>query len=109
MQIMLEGVGTGKIIEADGREVTQIVRSQHIQPWEDQIGDLLADHRRTREIDDLVVGLKKLGDYIGLQEKTAPIKVEEEKHRSDLRLVGAMFITGEKFDERFGRKGLERF
>lgn len=101
--IMLKLVGSGKVAEDDGREIVEIVKSEHIQPWEDDIGDLLADYNRTQEADGLITGLKQLRDYIGLQEKTAPIKIQEDVQISELKLIGAMFIMGDNFDENSGK------
>ncbi len=101
----------GEIPKDEGKEAINIIKSEFVRSWEEDISSLLLEHQRSQEISSLLEGIKKLGQWIGIQEKTEPIKIKEEVQRlePDLKLVGAMFITPEKFDESLYKKGLDEF
>ena len=110
-KIVMNAIIQGKIIKDEGKEVIHIIKSEYIQHWAENLNSLLLEYERSEEIESLITGIKKLSQYIGIKEKTEPIKIKEEEQRMepDLKLVGAMFITPEKFDESRGKKGLDKF
>ncbi len=96
-QAVMTGVMEGRIADDEGNDLLSILKSSYIRPWEDEIADLLTEHERTRDMDILSNRIKKIGERIHIEEKPKPIP--EEKIESKLRLIGAMFITGDKFDK----------
>ena len=108
-QVVTEGVIHGGISREDGKSVMKIIKSANLKPWEDEIKDMLAEYRRSKDTGALVAGIKRKGEQIGFDETPKPTSPVEENQELDLRLVGAMFITGERFDLNLGKKGLERY
>lgn len=109
--IIMDGIMDGKITKEEGEEATSIVRSEYVKHWAEDFGRILLDYERSQDIGSLLTGIKKMSKLIGIQEKTESIKTREEEKRldPDLKLVGAMFITGEQFDKEIGWKGLDKF
>ncbi len=92
-KIIIDATINGHITKDDGREVTNIIKSEYVRAWQDDIREYLLDYDRTQDIDSLVSSIKKMSEFIGLQEKTEPIKIKEDIQRAELKLIGAMFIT----------------
>ena len=110
-KIVMNAIMDGKITKHDGKEAINIAKSEYVRSWADDLHSLLLEYQRSQETTSLITGIKKLSQWIGIQEKTEPVKAKEEEQRQepDLKLVGAMFITPEKFDESLGKKGLDNF
>ena len=108
-QIVTDGVIRGSIARQDGRLARKIIKSANLRPWEDEIKDMLAEYRRSNDAVALVAGIKRKGDQIGFEETPRPPSPTDDNKEPELKLVGAMFITGEKFDPDLGRKGLEKY
>ena len=110
-KIVMNAIMDGEIIKDEGREVRNIIESEYLRQWPDDLNSLLLEYQRSQEITSLIAGIKNMGKLIGIQEKTKSIKAKEEGQRlePELKLVGAMFITPEKFDESIGEKGLDKF
>ena len=109
--IIMDSVLGGEITKDEGKEITEIINSEYLRQWPDDLNSLFLEYQRSQEITSLIAGIKKLDQLIGIQEKTQPVKAKEEGQRlePELKLVGAMFITPEKFDESIGEKGLDKF
>ena len=82
----------------DGESVMEVIKSEYVRPWEDRLDDMLSEHSRSGDSASLVSGIKRLGSSIGIKEKKRSEETEEDDADPDLRLVGALFITGDKFD-----------
>ena len=88
----------GKMTADDGESVMEVIKSEYVRPWEDRLDDMLSEHSRSGDSASLVSGIKRLGSSIGIKEKKRSEETEEDDADPDLRLVGALFITGDKFD-----------
>ncbi len=110
-KIIMDAILSGKIVKDDGKGAINTVKSEYVRHWSGDLNSLLSEYNRCQELSGLITGIKKLSEWIGIQEKTDAVKEKEEEQRAepDLKLVGAMFITPEKFDESLGRKGLDKF
>ncbi len=110
-KVVLDAILEGKIIKDEGKETINIIQSEYLRQWPDDLNSLLSEYQRSQDMTSLITGIKKLGGFIGIQEETTPVKAREEGQRQEpeLKLVGAMFITPEKFDESLGEKGLDKF
>ena len=92
-KIILDATINGKITKDEGKDVSSIIKSEYLRSWQEDIREYLSEYNRSQDIDGLVKSIKKMSNYIGLQEKTEPIKDKEDIQRSELKLIGAMFIT----------------
>ena len=86
-----------------------IIKSDYLRSWEGDIRDLLADYRRSNKVKSLITGIKTLGEYIGLKDKTEPVTVTDDDSDIDLKLVGAMFILDEKTKLEPTKAGLDKY
>lgn len=102
--IIMNNVVSGNLSEEEGRTADGIITSEYVRPWDDTLGDLYSDYERTKDIDGLIKGIKKINEYIGIRDKTESIKTKENEDKSKINLIGAMFITGDKFEEKHGNK-----
>ena len=109
--IIMDSVLGGEITKDEGKKITEIINSEYLRQWPDDLNSLLLEYQRSQEITSLITGIKNMDKLIGIQEKTQPVKTKEEGQRlePELKLVGAMFITPEEFDESIGEKGLDKF
>ena len=108
-QTVVEGTMQGVITRQDGKFVTDIIKSANLKPWEDDINYLLAEYKRNNDAGALVAGIKVMGNQIGLVKRPKPARPVASSQGAALKLVGAMFITGEKFDPNLWKKGVERY
>ncbi len=94
-KLIFDAILEGKIIKDEGKKAINIVKSEYIQHWSGDLDSLLSEYRRDPDVVSLISGIKKMGAYIGIQQKTAPIKAKEQDAREslELKLIGAMFIT----------------
>ena len=106
-KIIMDNILQGEIIKDKGKKVIEIIKSEYIRSWSDDLNSLLLDYRRSKEISTLITGIEKLDKWIGLQEKSEPIKQREEQQRIEpnLKLIGAIFITPESEH----KSGLDQF
>ena len=99
----------GYVSKDDGKLVISIIESKYLRSWEDNIRDLLVDYDRSNEVKSLITGIKTLGEYIGLKDKTEPVTVTDDDSNIDLKLVGAMFILDEKTKLEPTKTGLDKY
>ena len=104
---IIDAIMNSSITQDDGESVMSIIKSEYIHPWKDEIHDFLAEYDRSNDITTLVTEIKSLGKHIGLAEKEETIEPVEIPQNVELKLVGAMFITGDTFDPKLGTKGLK--
>ena len=107
-QIIIEQIMNGNITKGAGEAVMRIVKSDYVKPWEDTIHSILAEYERNGDVKAAIAAIDTVGKRIGLDEKPAIMPVEDAQDTS-LKLVGAMFITGDKFDPELGKKGLDMY
>ena len=110
-KIILDAILQGKIIKEDGKNIINIAKSEYIRHWANDLNLILLEYEQSQEIANLITRIKKMSQWIGIQEKTEPIKAKEEEQRieQNLKLIGAMFITPEKFDESQSKERLDKF
>lgn len=106
-QIITNEILAGKITTDDGESVMDVIKSEYLRPWEDSIGDMLAEYERSRDVKSMIDGIIQTGKWIGLENKPKPEEITESVP-SRLKMVGAIFIMGEKFDSIFGRTGMDK-
>lgn len=107
-RIVLDGLRHGRITQQDAEAAMSVARSRNIRPWEDDIAGLLAEYEMGNDPAALVAAIKKKGRFLGYvegQERESNVGVGPE---SDLKIVGAMFITGEAFDPLADKRGVEK-
>ena len=107
-KIILAGIRGGRITKDDGEAAMNIVRSHNIRPWEDDISGLLAEYQKSNDAPALVAAIRQKGQWLGVVEEREQERPAESDQESDLKLVGAMFITGETFDPLADKKGVEK-
>lgn len=105
-QIITNEILTGKITADNGESVMDVIKSEYLRPWEDSIGDMLAEYERSRDVKSMIDGIIQTGKWIGLENKPKSEEITESAP-SSLKMVGAIFIMGEKFDSIFGRTGMD--
>ena len=108
-KIMLDSAKKGIITPQDGGTIRRIIKTPNMRPWEDDIKDMVAEYDRNNDVGALVARIKRKGDQIGFKEESAQVDQVDDSQASDLKLVGAMFITGEIFDPSLGKSGLEKY
>ena len=110
-KIMMGAILNGEIVRDEGKEVIRIAKSEYVRHWADDLNSLLLEYGRDQDTGTLMNGIKRMSEWIGIKEKAEPIRDAEEEQAAELRLklVGAMFITPEKFDDSPGRRGLDKF
>ena len=85
----------------DGETVYQILDSGYARPWTDKLKEFLTDYKRDKNVDSLIFKIKELGKDMGMENPSKEIKnAEPLQGEPGLKLVGAMLITGEKFDSK---------
>ena len=102
--ILFESVMDSKLSEEKNEEMIHILDSEYLRAWGDAIKDYLAEYDRSSDIDLLVNEIKKTGKLIGLKDKPETVTIPKDDKDAILTLVGAMFITGEKFDSELPKK-----
>ena len=108
--ILGKEVGSGNITESDAEEVLHVATSDYIRPWVTDIDQMLAEYQRGKDVGALVSGILALGKHLAIASK--PRESEEvpaEPADVKLQLVGAMFVTGDEFDSKIGKKGLDGY
>ena len=110
-KIILNAILRGEVVKDDGKEAIRIAKSEFVRHWADDLNSLILEYNRSPDLEVLMRGTKRMSEWIGIQEKTEPVKAAEEEQRAEpkLKLVGALFITPEKFDDSLGRTRLDRF
>lgn len=84
----------------DGETVYMILDSGYIKPWTDKLKRFLADYKRDKDVDSLILKVKELGKDVGMEKPEVKKNAEPLRGESDLKLVGAVLITGENFDSK---------
>ena len=107
-RIVLDGIRNGKLTKQDAEATLKIVRSRNIRPWEDDIDGLLAEYRNENDPAALVTAIRKKGKFLGYIEEQTQEANPKAGPEPDLKLVGAMFITGVTFDPLADKKGVEK-
>ena len=107
-KIIIAGIRSGQITKDDGEAAMNIVRSHSIRPWEDDISSLLAEYKRSNDAPALAAAIRQKGLWLGVVEEREWERPAESDQESDLRLVGAMFVTRESFDPLADKKGVEK-
>ena len=97
-QAITTGVSSGDITTVDGESIMDIIKSEYLRPWDDTLNDLLSEYQRSKDSGTLVTGIKKMGQYIGLENKPKSQEPVEDNTNLDLKLVGAMFVMDTKID-----------
>jgi len=107
--IIMDAILDGSVVKDEGKEAIKITKSEYLRPWADDLGSLLSEYERGHDVAGLINGVKKMSQWIGIQEKTEPIRTAEEEQRTEpqLKLVGAIFIMPEEYDG--SGRGLDRF
>ncbi|MCY4491010.1 MAG: C-terminal helicase domain-containing protein, partial [Thaumarchaeota archaeon] len=82
----------------DGEAVDLILDSGYAKPWTDKLKGFFTDYKRDKNVDVLIFKIKELGKDIGVEKSKKIKSVEIQQGEPDLKLVGAMLITGKKFD-----------
>ena len=105
-EIMTEGVSGGKISEEVAEQVLQIIESQDIRAWDDDIKNMVSEYRQDGNVVELMEGIKNIGERLGAEAQPA----QSSAARADpaLTLIGAMFVTGGKFDLDLANRGLKQ-
>lgn len=84
------------ISEETAGAVLRILESDDIRAYDDDIKNLISEYRRTNDMTALVDGMQHIGKQLGVKETAAQNKTALSSQ--DLVLVGAMFVTGDRFD-----------
>lgn len=90
--IITEGVSKGELEMDDAERAISLLNVGHIGSWDHAIGSLLSEYRATERMDDLVGGLLDIEKLAGTAEEYADTE-KADMVESDLKLVGAMFIS----------------
>ena len=108
---LMNAILQSDIAKDEGKEAINTVKSDYVKSWAEDVHSLRLEWDRGGDIESLMRGIRRLGEVIGIQEKVRPIKEKEAGQRADpdLKLIGAMFITPEKFGGTLGKKGLDNF
>ena len=99
--IITKEVLHGNIAMDDGELITDLIKSHYLRAWEDDLRWYVAEYERNKNINALITEIKIIRKRIGLDDKPTKesITTDDNITDADLVLVGAMFITGEKFDQ----------
>ncbi len=110
-KIIRNAILNGNVVRDDGKKAIHIAESDSVRHWADDLNSMVLEYNRSQDLEGLMRGIKRMSEWIGIQEKTEPVKAAEEEQRVEpkLKLVGAIFITPEKFDDLLGRTKLDRF
>ena len=107
--ILLDEISQGRILVEEGQSVMDVIKSGYSRPWENDIADMIDQYEQNKEVDTLITRLKLLGQSINIGEELEEEKDVTASEDVSLRLVGAMFITPEKFDFELGKNGLDKY
>ena len=105
-EIMTEVVSCGQVSEEAAEQILQIIGSQDIRAWDDDIKNLVSGYREDGEIGALMDSIKNIGKRLGTEAR--PTRSDTARADPSLRLIGAMFVTGSKFDPDLANKGLKK-
>jgi len=107
--IIMDAILDGSVVKDEGKEAINVTKSEYLRHWADDLGSLLSEYERGHDVAGLINGVKKMSQWIGIQEKTEPVRAAEEEQRAEpqLKLVGAIFIMPEEYDG--SGRGLDRF
>ena len=107
-EIVLDQIRNGFMTQDDGEAVVNIIKSDYVKPWADTLENLLASYERNGDLKVMITGINTIGTRIGLDEKPK-IKPVEDAQDVVLKLVGAMFVTGDRFNPDLGKKNLDLY
>ncbi len=105
-EIMTEVVSCGQVSEEAAEKILQIIGSQDIRAWDDDIKNLVSEYRQEGKIEVLLDSIQNIGKRLGTEAR--PVESDTGRADPSLRLIGAMFVTGSKFDPDLANKGLKK-
>ena len=88
---------SASISDEQGNEVFRVLDSPDLRAWEDNVANMLRDYDKSCNVSVLADEIAKMGKKIGIQENES-VQDLEDPIVSNLKLVGAMFITDDSFD-----------
>ena len=95
------------IPEKSAEEILRIMESDDTRAWDDNIKDLVSEYRQSGDARALVEGVRNIGRRIGIAKKLPQDNVSIGK--PVLRLIGAIFVTDDRFDPNLGVTGLKKY
>ena len=101
---LLSSVSNGEIGDNDAQKTLDILKVT--RAWDDELDVIWESYEATKDATSLCRDVAKLGDDAGVS-----LAVDGEiRERTEIRpkLVGAMFISGDRFDSATDKKGLEK-
>ena len=87
------------ISKEQGDEIFRIIESPDLRAWESNITNMLKDYDKSQKVEILADAIIEIGKKISVAE-TTETKDSKTSEKSDLKLVGAMFITGDEHDSK---------
>jgi len=101
-RLLAKAMTNGQITEEDAEDANSIVTSNSMRPWPNKITEWLSTYNDSDDLTKLADTIKRFAKRTYI---TADTKHNETKtiETAELKLVGAMFVTGGSFEQ--GRMG----
>ena len=99
-QIIGNAYNTGKADAERLEKTIEIIDRVELQVWENDLKNIKLRYEDSKDIAMFLDGLEEIGKKVGIDKE--PVNIDGEIDYTNMKLIGAMFITSDKVEKKVG-------